>query len=73
VLSGCLLPYVITKWDKLLTLKLDVSEHNFLNPSKSGELTIQAEESAGSKAMTEMVFHCPDLEIRCYKANISFN
>jgi hypothetical protein len=47
-----------------LTLKLGVSEHNLPNPSKSGELTIEAEDSAGSKALMEMVFHCSDLEIK---------
>jgi hypothetical protein len=55
---------VITKQDRLLTLKLGVSEHNLSNPSKFGELTIQAEESAGSKAIMEMVFRCSDLEIK---------
>jgi hypothetical protein len=48
----------------LFTLKLGVSEHNLPNPSKFGELTVQAEESAGSKALMEMVFHCSDLEIK---------
>ena len=57
-----LLSEVITKRDRLLTLNLGVSEHNLPNPSKFGELTIQAEESAGSKAIMEMLFHCLDLE-----------
>ncbi|PAN06219.1 hypothetical protein PAHAL_1G246800 [Panicum hallii] len=55
---------VVTKRDRLLTLKLGVSEHNLPNPSKFGELTVQAEESAGSKAIMEMVFRCSDLEIK---------
>lgn len=60
----CNLSEVITKQNRLLTLKLGVSEHNLPNPSKSGELTVEAEESAGSKALMEMVFHCSDLEIK---------
>ncbi|KAF8693249.1 hypothetical protein HU200_038631 [Digitaria exilis] len=55
---------VVTKQDRLLTLKLGISEHNFLNPSKFGELILQAEESPGSKAIMEMVFRCSDLEIK---------
>jgi hypothetical protein len=55
---------VITKQNRLLTLKLGVSEHNLPNPSKFGELNVQAEESAGSKAIMEMVFRCSDLEIK---------
>ena len=61
---------VVTKRDRLLTLKLGVSEHNLPNPSKFGELTIQAEESAGSKAIMEMVFHCLDLEIKELQSKI---
>uniref|UniRef100_A0A0E0K0E7 VWFA domain-containing protein n=1 Tax=Oryza punctata TaxID=4537 RepID=A0A0E0K0E7_ORYPU len=60
----CLLSEVITKQNRLLTLKLGVSEHNLPNPSKFGELNVQAEESAGSKAIMEMVFRCSDLEIK---------
>uniref|UniRef100_A0A453NTX2 C2 domain-containing protein n=1 Tax=Aegilops tauschii subsp. strangulata TaxID=200361 RepID=A0A453NTX2_AEGTS len=60
----CNLSDVITKQNRLFTLKLGVSEHNLPNPSKFGELTVQAEESAGSKALMEMVFHCSDLEIK---------
>ena len=55
---------VITKRDRLLTLKLGVSEHNLPNPNKFGELTVQAEESSGSKAIMEMIFRCSDLEIK---------
>jgi hypothetical protein len=62
--ATCLLSEVVTKQDRLLTLKLGVSEHNLPNPSKFGELTVQAEESAGSKAIMEMVFRCSDLEIK---------
>ena len=58
VKATSLLSEIITKRDRLLTLNLGVSEHNLPNPSKFGELTIQAEESAGSKAIMEMVFHC---------------
>ncbi|KAF0891980.1 hypothetical protein E2562_011356 [Oryza meyeriana var. granulata] len=60
----CLLSEVVTKPNRLLTLKLGVSEHNLPNPSIFGELIIQAEESAGSKAIMEMVFRCSDLEIK---------
>ncbi|WVZ75232.1 hypothetical protein U9M48_023311 [Paspalum notatum var. saurae] len=62
--ATCLLSEVITKQNRLLSLKLGVSEHNLPNPSKFGELTVQAEESAGSKAIMEMIFHCSDLEIK---------
>ncbi|GJN21166.1 hypothetical protein PR202_gb08620 [Eleusine coracana subsp. coracana] len=62
--ATCLLSEVITKRNRLLTLKLGVSEHNLPNPSKFGELTVQAEENAGSKAIMEMVFRCSDLEIK---------
>nr|CAB3449890.1 unnamed protein product [Digitaria exilis] len=62
--AACLLSEVVTKQDRLLTLKLGISEHNFLNPSKFGELILQAEESPGSKAIMEMVFRCSDLEIK---------
>ncbi|KAL6634458.1 hypothetical protein ACP70R_027129 [Stipagrostis hirtigluma subsp. patula] len=62
--ATCLLSEVITKRNRLLTLKLGVSEHNLPNPSKFGELTVQAEESPGSKAIMEMVFRCSDLEIK---------
>ncbi|TVU29933.1 hypothetical protein EJB05_21529, partial [Eragrostis curvula] len=62
--ASCFLSEVITKRNRLLTLKLGVSEHNLPNPSKFGELTVQAEESAGSKAIMEMVFRCSDLEIK---------
>ncbi|CAD6250884.1 unnamed protein product [Miscanthus lutarioriparius] len=62
--ATCLLSEVITKRDRLLTLKLGVSEHNLLNPNKFGELTVQAEESSGSKAIMEMIFRCSDLEIK---------
>lgn len=55
---------VITKRDRLLTLKLGVSEHNLPNPNNFGELTVQAEESSGSKAIMEMIFRCSDLEIK---------
>jgi hypothetical protein len=55
---------VITKLIRRLTLKLGVSQHNLPNPSKFGELTVQAEESAGSKSIMEMVFRCSDLEIK---------
>ena len=55
---------VVTKRDRLLTLKLGVSEHNLPNPRTFGDLTVQAEESAGSKAIMEMVFRCSDLEIK---------
>uniref|UniRef100_A0ACD5YZ81 Uncharacterized protein n=1 Tax=Avena sativa TaxID=4498 RepID=A0ACD5YZ81_AVESA len=60
----CNLSEVVTKQNRLLTLKLGVSKHNLPNSSKFGELTVQAEESAGSKALMEMVFHCSDLEIK---------
>ncbi|VAI57553.1 unnamed protein product [Triticum turgidum subsp. durum] len=60
----CNLSDVITKQNRLFTLKLGVSEHNLPNRSKFGELTVHAEESAGSKALMEMVFHCSDLEIK---------
>ncbi|KAG2658727.1 hypothetical protein PVAP13_1KG305000 [Panicum virgatum] len=62
--ATCLLSEVVTKRDRLLTLKLGVSEHNLPNPSTFGDLTVQAEESAGSKAIMEMVFRCSDLEIK---------
>ncbi|XP_066324128.1 protein BONZAI 1-like [Miscanthus floridulus] len=62
--ATCLLSEVITKRDRLLTLKLGVSEHNLPNPNKFGELTVQAEESSGSKAIMEMIFRCSDLEIK---------
>ncbi|GJM85109.1 hypothetical protein PR202_ga01532 [Eleusine coracana subsp. coracana] len=62
--ATCLLSEVITKRNRLLTLKLGVSEHNLPNPSKFGELTVQAEENAGSKAIMEMVFRCSDLEVK---------
>ncbi|KAL6899120.1 hypothetical protein ACP4OV_005778 [Aristida adscensionis] len=62
--ATCLLSEVITKRNRLLTLKLGVSENNLQSPSKFGELTVQAEESAGSKAIMEMVFRCSDLEIK---------
>uniref|UniRef100_A0A8I6XTT1 C2 domain-containing protein n=1 Tax=Hordeum vulgare subsp. vulgare TaxID=112509 RepID=A0A8I6XTT1_HORVV len=60
----CNLSDVVTKQNRLFTIKLGVSEQNLPNPSKFGELTVQAEESAGSKALMEMVFHCSDLEIK---------
>ncbi|KQJ99632.1 protein BONZAI 1 [Brachypodium distachyon] len=60
----CLLSDVVTKQNRLLNIKLGVSEHNLPNPSKFGELTVQADESAGSKALMEMVFRCSDLEIK---------
>nr|CAB3446716.1 unnamed protein product [Digitaria exilis] len=62
--ATCLLSEVVTKRDRLLTLKLGISEHNFPNPSKFGELIVQAEESPGSKAIMEMVFRCSDIEIK---------
>lgn len=62
--ATCLLSEVVTKRNRLLTLKLGVSEHNLPTPSKFGELTVHAEESAGSKAIMEMVFRCSDLEIK---------
>lgn len=54
---------IVTKRTRSLTLNLERREHNGPPDSRNlGQLTVLAEEYAGSKITAEMIFRCSDLE-----------
>ncbi|PKA56876.1 Protein BONZAI 1 [Apostasia shenzhenica] len=60
--ASCYLSEVASTHCKSLALNLEYDEYGGERTQKLGELTIHAEECVSSKAMTEMIFHCTNLD-----------
>ncbi|KAK8939421.1 Protein BONZAI 1 [Platanthera guangdongensis] len=59
--ASCFLSEVVTKTNRSVSLKLDHGDHG-KSLQKLGELIVRAEECFSSKMMTEIIFHCADLD-----------